>query len=237
MDERLCLALDVDDSAAALSLVRKVKTHVGLYKVGLQLFQKEGLKVINNLKKAGVKIFMDLKFHDIPNTVGEVSRLVTGLGVSMFNLHALGGPEMIEAAIKESAKAAAELGIDRPKILAVTVLTSIDDRLLSEKLKVSMPLDQYVVYLAMMAKESGADGVICSPKEIMPIRKDCGKDFIIGTPGIRPPGSPPDDQKRFLTPKEAIDAGATFIVVGRPIRNDRDPGGAAKEILLDMGYL
>jgi orotidine-5'-phosphate decarboxylase len=234
MDDRLCLALDVDDFSAALSLVDEVKQYVGLFKIGLQLFQKDGPNVVEGLKKAGVKIFLDLKFHDIPNTVGEVSRLVTSLGVSIFNLHASGGPEMIESAVRESTKAAAELKIERPKILAVTVLTSIDERILTEKLKVSIPLNEYVVSLAVMSKEAGADGVICSPKEIEPIRKVCGKNFIIGAPGIRPPGSPPDDQKRFLTPREAIQAGANFIVVGRPIRNAVDPKEAARDILYNL---
>lgn len=227
----LCLALDVEDISKAKRIVQQLKDYVGIFKIGLQLFSKEGPRVVKAVQKLGGSVFLDLKFHDIPNTVAEASRMVTKLGVSAFNVHAAGGKEMLKAAVQAAKKESDLLGIKKPTILAVTVLTSIDHTILENEMKVVQPLTDYVVHLAVLSKEAGVDGVIASPWEINPIRQACGNNFIIGTPGIRSPEAPPDDQRRTLTPREAIESGASFIVVGRPIREATDPIKAAKEIL------
>lgn len=232
--EQLCLALDVDNQFIAKKLVQELSDYVGIFKIGFQLFVAEGPQIISTIRNSGSEIFLDLKFHDIPNTVAEVSRVVTGLGVSMFNIHAVGGIDMMTAAVKAASSEAKHIGIEKPKVLAVTLLTSLDEYALKDQLKVEDTVQNYVAHLALLAKKSGIDGVIASPQEIGLIRSTCGPNFIIGTPGIRMPDSPLDDQKRTLTPKQAIDAGATFIIVGRPIRNAKDPVMAAKEILNEL---
>ncbi len=232
--EQLCLALDVDNQFIAKKLVQELSDYVGIFKIGFQLFVAEGPQIISAIRNSGSEIFLDLKFHDIPNTVAEVSRVVTGLGVSMFNIHAVGGIDMMTAAVKAASSEAKHIGIEKPKVLAVTLLTSLDEYALQDQLRVKDTVQDYVVHLALLAKKSGIDGVIASPQEIGLIRSTCGPNFIIGTPGIRMPDSSPDDQKRTLAPKQAIDAGATFIIVGRPIRNAKDPVMAAKEILNEL---
>jgi orotidine-5'-phosphate decarboxylase len=232
--EQLCLALDVDNQFIAKELVQELSDYVGIFKIGFQLFVAEGPQIISTIRNSGSEIFLDLKFHDIPNTVAEVSKVVTGLGVSMFNIHAMGGIDMMTAAVKAASSEAKHIRVEKPKILAVTLLTSLDEYALKDQLKIKDTVQDYVAHLALLAKKSGIDGVIASPQEIGLIRSTCGPNFIIGTPGIRMPDSPPDDQKRTLTPKQAIDAGATFIIVGRPIRNAKDPVMAAKEILSEL---
>ncbi|MQY58081.1 MAG: orotidine-5'-phosphate decarboxylase [Clostridia bacterium] len=231
---RLCLALDVDDKSTAERLVKQLSEYVGIFKIGFQIYTKEGPEIISAIKELGGEVFLDLKFHDIPNTIAQVSRIATSLGVSMFNLHVSGGKEMMKAAVQSAQEEADRLGFKKPKILGVTVLTSIDQPTLRNQLRINNSIEEHVKHLALLAQKAGLDGVIASPKETSIIRTTCGADFIIGTPGIRPPGSPPDDQKRTLTPREAIVAGATFIVVGRPIRKAKNPVQAAMRILEEI---
>jgi orotidine-5'-phosphate decarboxylase len=232
--DRLCLALDVDDIEAARDLVATLSDYVGIFKIGAHLFSKEGPAVIQIVKDFDRKVFLDLKYHDIPNTVANAARMVTQLGVSFFDIHALGGQVMMRAAAQAVKEEALSLEIPPPTLLAVTVLTSIDDTTLQREIKISVPLIDYVVHLARLAQDSGLQGVIASPSEVGVIRQACGQDLAIMTPGIRLLESATDDQKRVLTPSGAIQAGATYIVVGRPIYNAPSPQEAAKDILQEI---
>jgi len=236
-DKRLIVALDVDKKEKALHLVDALSPEVAVFKVGLELFSSCGPEIVADIRKRGRDVFLDLKFHDIPNTVGRAAAAVTGLGAFMFNVHALGGFEMMQRAAKDTRHKAETLKTPRPKILAVTVLTSMDAEAL-KKIGIDGNMDEQVLKLAKLAREAGLDGVVASPKEASFIRKALGKDFIIVTPGIRPSAAEgsetSDDQKRISTPKDALSAGADYIVVGRPITEAADPLQAAKEILKEM---
>jgi len=232
--ERLVLALDVDDFEKAEELVGKLADYVGVFKIGSQLFTAEGAKVVNMVNKEGSKVFLDLKFHDIPNTVARAAEVATKLGVYIFNVHTSGGYEMMKAAAEAAAKTSQELDIGKPVILGVTLLTSINQEILEKEIGIKKRLEEQVVHLAKLAKAAGLDGVVASSWEIKEIRKACGEDFVILTPGIRPAGKSSDDQKRVMTPREAMKLGADLLVIGRPIRNAVNPVGAAKEILRKM---
>lgn len=232
--ERLVLALDVNDFSSAENLFGLLKDYVGIFKVGSQLFTSEGAKIINMINKAGAKVFLDLKFHDIPNTVKGAAESATKLGVYMFTIHTSGGYEMMKAAADAARETSIKLGIKKPFVLGVTVLTSIDQQVLEKEMGVKKSLKEQVVYLARLAKSAGLDGVVASPKEIKEIRASCGEDFIILTPGIRPKSRSLDDQKRVMTPKQALKQGADFLVIGRPIRDAKNPVEAAKSILKEM---
>ena len=232
--ERLVLALDVDDFKKAEELVGKLSDYVGVFKIGSQLFTAEGAKVVNMVNERGGKVFLDLKFHDIPNTVARAAEVATKLGVYIFNVHTSGGYEMMRAAAEASEKISLALGVRKPLILGVTLLTSINQEILEKEIGVKKKLEEQVVHLAKLAKAAGLDGVVASSWEIREIRKACGEDFVILTPGIRPAGKSSDDQKRIMTPREAKKLGADFLVIGRPIRNASNPVEAAKEILREM---
>lgn len=232
--ERLVLALDVDDLKKANELVDKLSDYVGVFKIGSQLFTAEGAKVVNMVNERRGKVFLDLKFHDIPNTVAQAAEVATKLGVYIFNVHTLGGYEMMKTAAEVTAKTSQELGVKKPLILGVTLLTSINQEILEKEIGIKKRLKEQVVHLAKLAKAAGLDGVVASSWEIKEIRKACGEDFVILTPGIRPAGKSFDDQKRVMTPREAIKLGADFLVIGRPIRNAVNPVEAAKEILREM---
>ena len=232
--ERLVLALDVDNFESAEKLVEKLNNYIGVFKVGSQLFTAEGTKVIKIINKKGGKVFLDLKFHDIPNTVARAAEVATKLGVYIFDVHTSGGYEMMKAAAEASKKISLALGVRKPLILGVTLLTSINQEILEREIGVKKKLEEQVVHLAKLAKAAGLDGVVASPWEIKEIRKACGEDFVILTPGIRPVGKSSDDQKRVMTPQKAIKLGADFLVIGRPIRNASNPVEATKEILREM---
>ena len=232
--ERLVLALDVDDFKKAEELVSELSDYVGAFKIGNQLFTAEGPKVVDMVNKKGGKVFLDLKFHDIPNTVAQAAEVATKLGVYIFNVHTSGGYEMMKAAAEASKKISLALGIRKPLILGVTLLTSINQEILEKEIGIKKRLEEQVVHLAKLAKAAGLDGVVASSWEIKEIRKACREDFIILTPGIRPVGKSSDDQKRIMTPGEAIKLGSDFLVIGRPIRNASNPVEAAKEILKEM---
>lgn len=231
--DRIIFALDVEHFHEAQRWVSLLKDRVGLFKVGKQLFTHSGPKVIDMINQKGQKVFLDLKYHDIPNTVAKAGEEATKHQVSMFNLHALGGLEMMRKTVEASRAVAKHLGIPRPLILAVTILTSMNEETLKE-VGVQGPIAEEVGRLASLAQKAGVDGVVASPWEIEVIRQQCGEKFHIVTPGIRHPADKKDDQKRTLTPKEAIEAGADYLVIGRPIKEARDPIEAVQKIVEDI---
>jgi len=231
--ERLIFALDVEHFGEAQELVGLLKGHVGLFKVGKQLFTHSGPKVIDMIRRKGERVFLDLKFHDIPNTVAKAGEEAAKLGSAMFTVHSMGGYEMMKRTVESSRNIAKQLNIPKPLILAVTILTSMDEGIL-EEVGIKTPVDQQVVRLATLAKRAGVSGVVASPREISLIRDHCGSNFLIVTPGVRPASAAKDDQKRILTPGEAVRAGADYIVVGRPIREADDPVKAADEIVEEI---
>ena len=231
--EKIIFALDVDHFTDAQRWVNLLKGHVGMFKVGKQLFTHAGPKVIDMIRQKDQKVFLDLKYHDIPNTVAKAGEEATKLNVAMFNLHALGGFEMMKKTVEASRTTAKSVGIPKPLILAVTILTSMDEGALKE-VGVQGSILEEVGRLASLASKAGIDGVIASPQEIATIRERCGEKFLIVTPGIRAPSDKKDDQKRTLTPKEAISAGANYLVIGRPIKEAKNPLEAVQRIVEDI---
>lgn len=225
--EKLIVALDFSKESDAKALVRTLKKDVSLFKIGLQLYTKAGPAIIKAVQKGDHKVFLDLKFHDIPHTVAKAVMEATQYGVFMLTVHALGGKEMMERAVEAAADAAEQLGLIRPKIIAVTIPTSRQD---IAEVGISESIQDSVVRLARLAKEAGCDGVVCSPREIVMIREACGPDFVIVTPGIRLGDEVEDDQKRVDTPQAAFAAGASYIVVGRPILRASDPVQAVQRM-------
>jgi orotidine-5'-phosphate decarboxylase len=227
--DKLIVALDYDSLAPAALLASRIAHLVSHFKVGSQLFTAEGPRAVERLAGRGPGIFLDLKFHDIPNTVtGAIAAAAALPGVKLINVHALGGMEMMHAAMQALPKAK-----KRPKLIAVTVLTSLDAGEL-RRVGIAGPPSDRVAKLAWMAQEAGLDGVVASAHEIPLVRKTCGKDFLIITPGVRPAGAAKGDQSRVATPAEAVRAGADYIVIGRPITAARDPVAATQAILAEM---
>jgi orotidine-5'-phosphate decarboxylase len=226
--ERIILALDVDRLSKAQEIVKEFKDRVGMFKVGKQLFTHGGPKIVDFIKMKGGKVFLDLKYHDIPNTVSKAAIEATRLGVDMFNVHASGGLTMMVQA-KEAIVAESErLRVDRPRIIAVTVLTSMDDAELA-RIGVTKSAKEFTRTLALLTKEAGLDGVVASGQEIELIRESCGKDFLIVTPGVRI-SETKDDQKRTSGPGDAIAKGATYIVLGRTVLTTDSPKDTLKQI-------
>ena len=230
---RLIFALDVDSFAAAEALVRLLAKDVGVFKVGKQLFLHSGPEVVRMIHRHGGEVFLDLKFHDIPQTVAKAGAEAARLGVRFFDVHASGSVEMMERTRAEVIRVCRREGLRRPKILAVTVLTSLGRRDL-RRVGIEPDVEHQVVRLARLAQRAGMDGAVASPLEIVRIRRECGRGFLIVTPGVRAPTGERDDQKRVMTPHEAMRAGADYLVVGRPIRDAKDPLAAAREIVADM---
>jgi len=227
---RILVALDVDSKAKALALADTLRGTVAGYKIGKQLFTAEGPDVVRALTARGDRVFLDLKFHDIPNTVAGAVSSAIGTGAWMVNVHASGGSAMMRAAAEAARITAEKTGAPRPLVIGVTVLTSLDEAGLAE-IGTTRSLADQVVHLATLAQRAGLDGVVASPHEIAAIRRACGPDFVIVTPGIRPAGQAGrDDQARTLTPREAVAAGATYLVIGRPITGAADPHAAARAI-------
>ncbi len=233
-DDRLIVALDVDSFDKMKALVDELGDLISYYKVGMELYYSAGSDTIRYLKEHGKKVFLDLKLHDIPNTVGHSVASVTRLGVNLITVHAAGGRAMMHAASRYAKITADELGVERPKILAVTVLTSFDDQGWQE-VGGHLPIQDHVLELAELAKSSGVDGVVASPREAASIREMAGKDdFLIVTPGIRPSFAQTDDQKRIATPSQAFKDGSSMLVIGRPITQAIDPCAAARLILKEI---
>jgi orotidine-5'-phosphate decarboxylase len=231
--DKLIVALDVDSTARALDLFEALRDVVGMFKIGSQLFTAAGPEVVRQIIARGGRVFLDLKFHDIPNTVAAAGVEATRLGVSIFNVHASGGAEMLRRTADAVAEIAGREGLAKPKVIAVTVLTSMDQTSLEQ---IGMNNDPWAVVarLARLAADCGLDGVVASPREIQVIRETISsRDFLIVTPGIRPDNDT-DDQKRTLTAAEAITAGADYLVVGRPILKADDPVAAARRVVAEI---
>ena len=228
--KKLVLALDVEDIEIAKKLVDELSPYIGTFKVGLQLFCGYGLEIVNYIKEKNSDFFLDVKLHDIPNTVEKASFNVIKNGANFFNVHATGGIEMMKAAKKGAMEAAENYGKKKPLVLAVTVLTSINQDTLSNELSNTKSVEDFVIQLAKNAYSAGLDGVVASAKELKAIKEAVGKDFIVLTPGIRPAWSNKDDQQRIATPKSAIDDGADFIVLGRAVTKAQDKIEAMKKI-------
>ncbi|MGH7819522.1 MAG: orotidine-5'-phosphate decarboxylase [Candidatus Binatia bacterium] len=230
---RLIFALDVGSSSEAEKLVKLLVKEVGLFKIGKQLFLHAGPSIVRMVRDRGGEVFLDLKFHDIPRTVAKAAAEATRLGVRMFDLHASGSLAMMQQTVTEVNRVCRNEGLRRPKILAVTVLTSLTREDL-RRVGVQAGVESQVVRLARLARQAALDGVVASPLEVARIRKECGRGFLIVTPGVRPGNAGWDDQKRVLTPEQAIRLGTDYIVVGKPIRDAADPRATAREIVREM---
>ncbi len=232
--DKLIVALDVDSPRQALALVNTLRDLVGMFKIGSQLFTAAGPEIVSEIVRTGNRVFLDLKFHDIPNTVASAAVAATRLGVSIFNVHASGGREMMRRTTDAVSEVATNEGLKRPSVIAVTVLTSSDATMLSEVGIGSGP-ETLVRRFSLLAEASGMDGVVASPHEVAVVRSTVmSSGFLIVTPGVRPAGAALDDQKRVMTPAQAIRAGADYIVVGRPITSAKDPVESAWQILEEM---
>ncbi|MEQ8665029.1 MAG: orotidine-5'-phosphate decarboxylase [Rhodospirillales bacterium] len=230
--ERIFVAIDTPDLGRAVSLAQSLRGLVGGVKLGKEFFTANGPQGVHEISAAGMPVFLDLKFHDIPNTVAGAVRSSLALKPVIVNVHAAGGRAMLEAA----RDAAAEAGADRPLVIAVTVLTSLD-RADLDATGIHDSVVEQVTRLAVLARDSGLDGVVCSAHEIMRLRGACGRDFKIITPGIRPEWAASGDQKRIVTPAEAINLGADYLVIGRPITGADDPADAARRIADELSGL
>lgn len=232
--ERIFVALDVESIDDAERLMDRLQGVVTGCKIGTQLFTSAGPAAVEAARKRGFRVFLDLKFHDIPNTVAGAVREATRLGVFMVNVHAGGGLAMLRAAAEASTRAAIDFHVDRPLTIAVTVLTSLDRRALDRELGVPATVEAHVLRLATLARDAGLDGCVASPKEIVALRLALGRHFVIVTPGIRP-AERNDDQVRTATPAAALAAGADYLVIGRPITAAPDPATAALAIIQELG--
>jgi orotidine-5'-phosphate decarboxylase len=234
--DQLLIALDVADRDTATRLAEDLRGTVGGYKIGSRLFTSEGPAIVRAFTERGDRVFLDLKFHDIPNTVAEAVAAATGLGVWMLNVHASGGLAMMQAARDAARETATRQNRPAPLVIAVTVLTSMNQATL-EGTGVTSPVLDQVLRLAALAQEAGLDGVVASPRETAPIRERCGKDFAIVTPGIRggvARTTGKDDQERTMSPADAIGAGSSYLVIGRPILGAPNPREAAAAIGLEI---
>ena len=232
-DNPIIFALDVGTWEEAERFVEELKEWVWGFKIGKELFTWMGPKAVEMVQERGGKVFLDLKYHDIPSTVAKAAAMATRLRVSMFNLHALGGLEMMRAAVEAAQEEAEKEGLLPPTILGVTVLTSLQARDL-RAVGITLSLEEEVVQLAVLAQKAGLEGVVASPLEIKPLRKACGEDLMIVTPGVRPDKGRRHDQARVMTPAEAIKAGADYVVIGRPIKEAPDPLKATQKILQEI---
>lgn len=232
--DKLIVALDVDTSQRARELVKALRECVGMFKIGSQLFTAAGPGLVREIVASGARVFLDLKFHDIPNTVVSASIEATRLGVSIFNVHASGGREMMRRTADAVSEVAAHEGLERPSVIAVTVLTSGDASTLAE-IGIDSEPERQVRRLSLLAETSGLDGVVASPYEIPTVRTAIRKrGFLIVTPGVRPAGEKLDDQRRVRTPAQTVNAGADYLVVGRPITEAKDPVESARRIVEEM---
>jgi orotidine-5'-phosphate decarboxylase len=232
--ERLIVALDVETSREAREFFQLLKDHAGMFKIGSQLFTAVGPSVVREIVEAGGSIFLDLKFHDIPNTVARAGLEAARLGVSIFNVHAAGGSEMMRRTVAEVNEAAVREDFRPPAIIAVTALTSADSATLAE-VGVASDVLQQVERLSRLAAACGMDGVVASPHEVSLVRRVVERtDFLVVTPGVRPVAVAHSDQKRVMTPAAAVRAGADYLVIGRPILQAPDPARAAEQIILEM---
>ncbi|RCJ27144.1 orotidine 5'-phosphate decarboxylase [Nostoc minutum NIES-26] len=228
-EQQIIVALDVPDVESAIALVDRLP-QVGFWKVGLELFTSSGPTILELLKSRQKRIFLDLKFDDIPNTVAGACRAAARYGVDLLTIHATAGRDALKAATEAVQVGAAQTGVKPPKLIAITLLTSISSRQLAFDLKIPLELPEYILEMALMAQEVGLDGAVCSPQEVLQLRQTCGNDFLLVCPGVRPTWADKVDQKRSLTPAQAIQAGADYLVIGRPITAAAEPNLAWKRI-------
>ena len=231
--DRIIVPLDVPTEAQAIALIDRLP-QVSFWKVGLELFVSTGSGILKTLKDREKKIFLDLKFHDIPNTMAGACRAAATYGVDLVTVHAAAGKAALEAAQAAAEAGAAEAGLPTPNLIAVTLLTSINPRSLAFELKIPLELDDYALQMALLAQESGLSGIVCSPQEAAQLRDTCGKDFLLVCPGVRPQWATAGDQARSLTPKAALKAGASYLVIGRPITTAPDPAAAFEQICAEL---
>lgn len=239
MKDRLIVSLDLTDMSQIRGLVEKLDERVLYYKIGAIPFTHFGPEIVAYLKQQDKRVMLDLKYHDIPNTVARACEGAIEMGVDLITVHASGGFSMLEESVKAVLTGTGQESTGKPRLLGITVLTSIDEAYFSDLFgNIKRTLAEQVIFLAQLARSAGLDGVVASPREIVPIRQCCGNDFLIVTPGIRPAesGFVQDDQARTMTPKEAIQAGADYIVVGRPIVKAADPVTATEGILKEMEH-
>jgi orotidine-5'-phosphate decarboxylase len=233
--DRIIIALDYPELDPALRMAELIGSRVGMLKVGLELFNSAGPPAIAALRQRGARIFYDSKFLDIRNTVSGAAAAAARMGVSMLNVHALGGAAMMAAAREAARKAAVEAGFPAPLVIGVTILTSLGDREVQQELGLPSTASEAALRLATLAKEAGLDGVVASVREVPSIKRACGKEFLTVTPGIRPTWAAVGDQARVATPREALEAGADLLVIGRPITRADDPAAALEMVLTEMG--
>ncbi|NLH49345.1 MAG: orotidine-5'-phosphate decarboxylase [Myxococcales bacterium] len=231
--ERVIVALDVNNIEKARQLAHQLSGKVGAFKIGKELFVSVGPEIIRVLVENGMRVFLDLKFHDIPNTVAGAVEAAAAHGVWMVNVHAAGGPAMCRAAAVAAQQVVASLHIPKPLVIGVTVLTSLDNKDLAA-VGLQGPTQDAALRLAKLAKEAGLDGVVASAQDVAAIKEACGPDFLTVTPGIRPASGSADDQKRIMTPAAAIRAGADYLVIGRPITQAPDPVAAVAAIVQEI---
>lgn len=229
--ERIILALDVDDLVEAEKLVIELKDYVGYFKIGLQLFTSNGLSAIKMVRDHGAKVYCDLKFHDIPNTVSHACSNLIKHNINFFNIHLQGGSKMVSQVVKTAKETSKSMGIDTPTILGISLLSSFGQRTLTEELCVEKNIEEYIMQLTKLAKDNGLDGIVAGASEAKKIRQEFGNDFIILCPATRPTWAAVNDQVRVDTPTEAIHAGVDYLVIGRPITGAEDKIAAVKLII------
>lgn len=227
--DKIIVPLDVSTEAAALALLDRLP-QVTFWKVGLELFVSTGAEILQTLKARQKRIFLDLKFHDIPNTMAGACRAAAQYGVDLLTIHAAAGRTALEAAQAAAIEGAMAGKVLPPNLIAITVLTSLTARSLAFELKVPLELDDYALQMALLAQTSGLAGAVCSPQEVAQLRDVCGKDFLLVCPGVRPTWAEKDDQPRAMTPTDALRAGASYLVIGRPITTAPDPAAAFEQI-------
>ena len=231
ISNRVIVVLDLSTYQEAKALIDNLADVAEWFKVGPQLFTSVGPDIMKEIKSRDKKLFLDLKFHDIPNTVAKASEAAVELGVDMFNMHVSGGLEMMRTASEAAKNKALELGIKKPILLGVTILTSINATNFQQDFGSTKSLEEQILYMAKQAQRAGLDGVVASPQEIELIKNACGEDFVVVTPGVRPEWSSQDDQKRTMTPQQALAAGADYVVIGRPIYRASEPKEALCRII------
>jgi len=229
----IIVALDFDSREKAISLVEKVKGEINHFKVGLELFSRCGIETVKEISDKNCRVFLDLKYHDIPNTVKSAAKVAVESGVWMYNIHALGGFEFMKSVAEFNREYAQKIGLERPLLIAVTILTSMGNEDLKQ-IGINIDVETEVLKLAELAKRAGLDGIVCSAREVKKIKETLGEDFLTVTPGIRPAWASKDDQKRIVTPADAVKLGTDYMVIGRPITRADNPEKAAKRILEEV---